>query len=392
MADDSGENIPSGWPPEGGKPIKVNFGSQSKDVKRLIVIGVIALFFVVLGVLMITGQGGLVEVSDTEVAVIVNFLTGEKELKTSPGYVIFIPWIQKAYKFDRSPNEFVMEGDQDRNWNHVSKLTVRANDGSNFHFEKLTIQYQINVDFAPLVLEDSGKGEGFKQNWVRAFSRSILRDEFGRYTAEEVTNPTNQELAKVAAKDRLNEALGPHGVDILEIITPKPKFNKAYEQAIEDRKQANQEVERLSAQLDQLGKEMSRKLAEVLRDKETAFRELQGVLAVQEIEAEKERLKLEQSAEAYKIEQANAGKATEQQKTLEAEGLTARARKEAEGLRSRVDALALKGDILVREALARKLAGITFSIVPYRRDPSPVRIEHMGATVAPVRKEEEGRQ
>lgn len=387
MSKDQGGDVPSGWPPEGGKPLKVNFKFPPKDLGRTIVIGLGVLLFVFVGALMVTGQGGLVEVSDTEIAVIINFMTGEKEIKNTPGYVVFIPWVQKAYKFDRSPNEFVMEGDRDRNWNHVRKLEVRANDGSTFGFKRLTIQYQLIPDKADFVLEDSGGFDAFKQNWVRAFARSVLRDEFGRYSAEEVTNPTVYSSAKIEAKQRLNEALGSHGIEILEIITPKPKFNPKYEQAIEDRKQANQEVERLRAKVEQLDKEKERRLAEVKRDKETEFRELQGTLAAQLIEAQKNRVKLEQSAEAYKIEQTNLGKAQEQRLTLDAEGLSEKARREAEGLQARVNALAEKGEILVREALAAKLAGIKFTIVPYRRDPAPVRIEHIGTGVPAPRKE-----
>ena len=46
---------------------------------------------------------------------------------------------------------------------------------------------------------------------------------------------------------------------------------------------------------------------------------------------------------------------------------------------AKVLAVAEQGDILVREAVAKKMAEIEFEIVPYRRDPSPVRLEHLGA-------------
>ncbi len=62
-----------------------------------------------------------------------------------------------------------------------------------------------------------------------------------------------------------------------------------------------------------------------------------------------------------------------------ARGLEQQARKEAEGLSARVEALAARGEILVREELARRFAEIRFEIIPYRRDPAPIRLEHMGA-------------
>ncbi len=101
------------------------------------------LMLISLGAVFVTGRGSIVEVRDTEVAVVVNYLTGESELVAMPGYRIFMPFFSQAFVFDKSPNKFVMEGEKDRDANHVSKLTVRANDGSNFWFETLEIQYQL---------------------------------------------------------------------------------------------------------------------------------------------------------------------------------------------------------------------------------------------------------
>lgn len=368
-------DVPRGWPPEGGGPVKMP--NVSPAAKQWIGIGALVLVVLIGIALLVTGQGGLVEIGDTEVAVVVNYVTGDMTVRSEPGYVVFIPWLNGAFKFDRSPNEFVMEGDRNRNENHVKRLMVRANDGSNFWFEKLSIQYRLKPMTADVVLEDSGPGDAFKHHWVRAFARSVLRDEFGRFSAEEVTIPTRSSQAKDEARRRLNETLGAHGIEILEIITPKPKFDAEYETAIEDRKQANQEVDRLKARLDQLEQYEKRRLAEVQRDKETKFKEIQGTLNADLIQAERRKIEVEQTAVAYKIEQSNVGLAAEQRMTLEAEGLAERARKEAEGLRARVAALAEKGDILVREALAQMLSGVQFKIVPYRRDPAPIRIEHI---------------
>ncbi len=341
----------------------------------------VVVLLVLLGVFL-TGRGGLVEIADTEVAVVVNYLTGQKELVATPGYKIFIPFVEQAFKFDKSPNKFLMEGDRDVDANHVRRLTVRANDGSNFWFETLEIQYQLIVSQAPLVLSDSGPGDEFKQNWVRAFARSVLRDVFGQFSAEEMADPTTFSQATPMASQRLNALLEPHGLRIIQIITPKPRFEDRYEQAIQDRKVANQSVERLKAQAVQLEKERDRRLGEVERDMATSFEQLLGTLEAERISAEREQVKREKEADAYKIKLVAEGEAAENRMLQEATALETKARKEAEGLRARVEALAARGDILVREALAEKLASIIFEVVPYRRDPSPTRIEHLGALPA----------
>lgn len=355
-----------------------------KVSKRAAVVAAVFLMLTVFTVgAMASGRAGIVEVSDREVAVIVNYVTGSEEVVNRPGYKIFLPFAQQAFKFDKSPQEFVMSGDRDIDDNHVQKLTVRANDGSNFWFEELKIQYQLLPSAANVVLNDSGTGTAFKQNWVRTFARSILRDEFGKYSAEEVADPSGYRTATQAAHERLNQALQPHGINILEIITPKPKFEDLYEQAIADRKVANETVEQLKVKADQLLKERDRRLGEIERDKATEYELLLGTLEAERISAEKDAVRVMKSADASKIAELAAGQASEQQQLERARGLEEQARKEAEGLRARVDAVAARGEVLVREELARKFREIVFEVVPYRRDPAPTRIEHMGATVRP---------
>ncbi|MCH2102173.1 MAG: hypothetical protein MK209_09650, partial [Planctomycetes bacterium] len=177
----------------------------------LVIAGSLAVLIVLALSALVSGRAGIVEVSDREVAVIVNYITGTQEVVNRPGYKIFIPFAEQAFKFDKSPQEFKMSGDRDIDDNHVRKLTVRANDGSNFWFEELTIQYQLLPSEANVVLNDSGTGASFKQNWVRTFARSILRDEFGKYSAEAVADPSGYTTATQEARARLNAALQLHG-------------------------------------------------------------------------------------------------------------------------------------------------------------------------------------
>ena len=384
MSDDKREGrpeVPDGWPPrrvgEGARR-----GGAGAPLPRGVVPAIIIAVLVILAFgVFITGRGGIIEVKDTEVAVKVNYLTGSRTLIDQPGYQVFIPWFSQVFLLDKSPNEFLMEGKTDRSYNHVRELRVRANDGSTFWFERLKIQYRLIPALAPEVLDDSGYRDAFKRNWVRASARSILRDEFGKFTAEGVADPTNYRQATEDAKGRLNEILRPHGIEIIDILTPKPKFDPAYEKAIEDRKVANQEVERLKTQLDQLAQERERLIAEVEREKATEYESLLGDLESNRIQAERAKIQKEKSADAYRITERNRGAADEKALIQQATALEAQARKEAEGLLARVQALEERGTILVRERLAQLLAQIRFEVVPYRRDPAPIRIEHLGGAV-----------
>ena len=96
--------------------------------------------------------------------------------------------------------------------------------------------------------------------------------------------------------------LAEHGVIIMQIITPKPQFEARYEKAIEDRKVANQEVEKLKAQAIQLTRERERRLATIERDKATEYELLLGTLEADRITATKEAVKLTKNADAQKIQ------------------------------------------------------------------------------------------
>ncbi len=364
-------------PPGSGGPEFPKLPFNKPPRKVMIIGGIILVFLLVVVGALVSGRGGIVEISDREVAVIVNYMTGSEEIVDRPGYKIFFPFTQQAFKFDKSPQTFVMSGDRDIDNNHVRKLTVRASDGSSFWFEKLSIQYSLRPSAANIILNDSGDGESFKQQWVRTFARSILRDEFGKYSAEEVADPSGYGEATDKAQGRLNVALEPHGIKVVRIITPRPKFEERYENAIAERKVADQTVSKLMTRADQLRQERERRLADIERDKATQYETLLGTLGAEKITAEKDAVRITKDADAEKIRVAAEGQATEQQLTEEARGKTALAHKEAEGLRARVEALATRGEILIKERLAENFSKIRFEIVPYRRDPAPIRIEHL---------------
>ncbi|MHC4845869.1 MAG: SPFH domain-containing protein, partial [Planctomycetota bacterium] len=285
------------------------------------------------------------------------------------------PFLQQAFVFDKTPQQFLMEGDRDLDANHVEKLTVRAADGSNFWFDRMEIQYHLIPDKADFVLSDSGAGDAFKINWVRAFARSILRDEFGRFSAVEVADPTVYKSATLVAEQRLNALIEPHGVRIIKIVTPRPKFEAKYEQAIEDRKVADQEVEKLKIQAEQLTQERERRLAQIESRRSVDFERLKGQLEAKRIETEREQVQIELSADAYSKQRVGEGTALRAAAVEESRGLREKAENEAEGLRAITAALETGGEVLVREQLTTMLRKIRFTLVPYSRDPAPTRVE-----------------
>lgn len=369
--------------PEGGGGPRKPFGNRPNNpgrIKEVLLTGgsfAAAVLFVI--VLAATGNLGVVGIEADEVAVKMNYITGEREVIDQPGYKLYIPFVQKVFPLDQTPQTYLMEGNASPNENHAPFLTVRASDGSNFWFESLQIQYRLIPSYAAYIIDDSGPGDGFKRDWMRAHARSILRDEFGKISAVEVASPSSYEAAAVRSTERMNDILREHGIEIMSLITPKPRFDKEYEAAIEEKKVADQKVAHLKVKEEELLQKREQQLALVAKEKEIEWQELQGELRKELLQAQRQAIQITRSADAYKVTREAEGQQLRDRFTAEASGLVAKYTQEAEGIRARTEALEKKGRVVVREALIQNLQNIRFTLVPYSRDPAPSRLEHEGA-------------
>lgn len=384
---------PTGWPPGegdgdggdggdgGGGRKKLRFRKGGNQPPPLVTVAAVVagLLVIVAGLSAATGRLGVATIQADEVGVVVNYITGERDVVTTPGFRLYVPFVQEVYTLDKTTQDFLMQGTEYRGANHVPFLTVRASDGSNFRIDDLRIQYEIIPGDASTILKDSGPGDSYKLEWIKAHARSILRDEFGRYSAVEVANPTVYKQAPVEAKDRLNALLEPHGIRVILIKTPNPQFDDEYENAIESRKEADQEVERLIAKVEQLEQEREQRLAAVKKEKDVEMQELQGEMIRARRYAEAEAIRVQKGADAFATKRVSEGEAEKAELLANADGLVAKYTKEAEGIQSRAQALEQRGEVVVREALIQKLMDVTFTLVPYSRDPAPQRLEHSGS-------------
>jgi regulator of protease activity HflC (stomatin/prohibitin superfamily) len=376
MADFDKGKIPDVFPPDDSDrpPLR----RRRRRGGKLTPLSAVALAaVVVIAAMAVTGRLGFINIRPDQVAVKVNYLTGDETPITSPGYQFYFPLMQDVFVLDKRVQSFEMRGNEYRSESFVPELTVRANDGSNFKFSSIELQYQLVPSQATRVLTSSGPADGYKAEWIKVFARSILRDEFGRFTAEEIADPGKLQMAFAGSEDRLNAELEPYGIRILDIPQMKPVFDPAYEEAIEDRKVADQDVERLIAMEDQLVQEREQQLAKVEREKSIEMEQLLGELDRERLESERAATQTRKSADAFAIERVAGGNAERSERVAQARGLVEKYTKEAQGVTAQAEALAQQGEVVVREALIEKLASIRFTFVPYSRDPAPQRLEHV---------------
>jgi regulator of protease activity HflC (stomatin/prohibitin superfamily) len=335
-------------------------------------IGWVVLALVVLGV---TLSSSFVVIQPGEVAVRINNLTGKRDTIVQPGLVMRAPFgLHSIYVVDASPQTFVMTGTKNTDDLHVSELTVRASDGSNFLFNDTTIIFQVLGDKAEDAVRDAGPSTAFRR-WLRPYARSILRDEFGRESTITVSNPANFGAATERARTRLNALLEPHGIVVTQIVTPRPRFSDEYENLIESRNEADNQLVVISSDLARAGTDRSRRLAEVDRDQNRVIQEKRAELEAALATAVAEQAETTRQADGYRIDTVAKGQAALASAERRAAELRGQLTADLQAQKSSIDAFANQPVERVMERLGTKLSGVTIGIQPYARDGSPSRIQ-----------------
>src|SRR5258708_5230415 len=265
------ENEATGW----ARVLKLIRGASGSPSRLWLAAGAI--------VLAIVAMHSCTSIEAGQVAVRVNNITGSMEVITQPGLIMRLPFgIHDVYLLDVSPQTFHLRGDKNKSKTEVRELDVRAEDGANFTFNDTTLIFRAIPGNAAETVRDSGLGDGYYE-WLLPYTRSILRDEFGKLTSVNASNPTKFGETEAAAKKRLNSYLTKHGVEVTSIVTPRPRFSKDYEDLIEARNQAENQLAVIGSELERAKTERDRKLAEVERDQnkviQTKRAELESALA-----------------------------------------------------------------------------------------------------------------
>lgn len=357
----------------------------------LTVVLVTITFLIIFGELVL-GSGGCVEVEPGEAAVIYNntgiaIFGDQAKTVTEQGAKTFIPGLQTIHKLERRPQVFVMANDAVQNskrgdrpvTNAMKSLTVRAVDGSNFFFDRLEVHYQIIPSEAAKVIETSGPGDAYKLHLLGTHAREILRDEFGRYSFLEIANPTTYGAATTDAKTHLNERLALYGIEVTQIVTPKPKFDERVEKAIEDRQGAEQEVEVQEEKRNRLEQEEKLKVQTIEQEKNAEYQTLIAELESKKKEAANNLIAVKRGADKHFIEQQSAGAAYRDEKLTRAKANTVAYRKEAEGLVARISAIGAQGPDVLNKVIAENVFPQLekISATPMVKQTSTIDIRHV---------------
>ncbi len=232
------------------------------------------------------------------------------------------------------------------------ELLFKTIDGNDISLD-VVISYRIIKDKAPMILQEvASNDEELKEAVVRTITRSKPRDIFGELRTEEFYEADARTAKAVEAQQALNQILEPYGVFVETVGTLDYRFNPAYQQAIEDKKVADQQAEKIKSETDATEAEYVFKVDKARAEVAQVKTKVDGEYARAVIEAD-----------AY----------FEQQSRV-AEAVLAEGRAEAEAIYKMNEALAGPGgEAMVRLEIADALKGKRVVMLPVGGDGLDVR-------------------
>ncbi len=223
-------------------------------------------------------------------------------------------------------------------------MLFKTIDGNDISLDVI-IAYRIDPSKAPFILQQVAKSNReLEEKIVRPIARNITRDLFGELKTEDfyVANARTKKAEKVI--NALNELLSGYGI-IVESVLPKDyRFNPAYQNAIEEKKVADQMAERFKSEAKATFEEYNQKLQQVQG-------EVNKLVAVADGEYEKAKIK----ADAYYEQPSRIAKA------IEAEAIA-----QAKGIEKMIEALnSSGGTTMVKMKLAESLMDKQIYLLPF---------------------------
>ena len=270
---------------------------------------------------------------------------GVEDKSYAPGSTyFFLPFINDWHTFDTKLQNLEMVFDRSRGDRRAQDdLLFKTIDGNDISLDVI-IAYRLDAEKAPYILQYVAEDDRtLREKIVRTIARSKPRDIFGELTTEEFYVADKREAQSQRAKDVLDEMLGPLGIVVEKVLTKDYRFNKEYQKAIEDKKVADQQVQKNKSAQHAALEEYKRKLEEAKGEVNKMVADADGTYRKAKIEADVYYEKQKLLAEAIK-----------------AEGVA-----EAKGIREMNNALAGSGgEAFVKLRIAEALQGKQIMLLP----------------------------
>jgi regulator of protease activity HflC (stomatin/prohibitin superfamily) len=270
---------------------------------------------------------------------------GVEDRAYPPGSTYFFPpFINDWHVFDTKLQNLEMTFSQIRGDRQgQDDLVFKTIDGNDISLDVI-IAYRIDATKAPHILQYVARDDyTLREKVVRTVARSRPRDIFGELKTEAFYVAESREAQANKARQELQRILEPMGVVVEKVLTKDYRFNPEYQKAIEDKKVADQQVEKNKSAQHAALEEYKRKLEE-------ARGEVNKMVA----DADGQFLKAQIEADVYQEQQELLAKA------IQAEGVA-----EAKGIQEMNNALAGSGgEAIVKLRIAEAIQGKRIILLP----------------------------
>ncbi len=262
-----------------------------------------------------------------------------------PGSTFFmLPLINDWHTFDTKLQNLEFTFFQNRGDRRSrDDLLFKTIDGNDISLDVIIV-YRIDPAKAYLILQHvAPNNTELRNKIIRTIARSKPRDIFGELKTEEFYVAERREEQAQKAREVLQQLLEPMGIVVEKVLTKDYRFNPKYQKAIEDKKVADQKVEKNKSAQHAAKEEYKRKLEEVRGEVNKIIADVDG-----------EYLKAKISVDAY----------YEKQKLL-ADAIQAEGIAEAKGIQQMNEAMASAGgEALVKLEIAEALQGKKIILLP----------------------------
>lgn len=226
-----------------GAALAVASSSQGRSARGGVLLAVVGL---VVGVIFSVIGQGIVFVEPTEVAVVVNTLSGDVGTPLTGGTHVVLPIVQRVaaqypvtqqeYTMSATANEGAQAGDD--------SVEARTKDGQTVNFD-ITIIYRI----APDTSGDLYKrwNQNYLNGFIRPTTRAIVRDTVSKYTAEQIYGEARTQMA-IDIRDAAMPRFKQENLDLSDMLIRKINFSTTFTEAIEKKVVAAQELEQAKVQ------------------------------------------------------------------------------------------------------------------------------------------------
>ena len=268
----------------------------------------------------------------------------QDELASAGETRFYIPFLTQWNSFDTRQQKLVMSAaPPNRESRNQDDMRFKTIDGNDISLD-VTITYKIDRERADFILQNVAKTDDeVREVVVRTIARSKPRDIFGELETEGFYDAVERSAKAAEARDRLNEIMEPYGIIVDNVNTGDYRFNPEYQAAIEEKKVADQMVEKNKSATKAAEEEYKRKVEEAKGEVAQMIAKADGAFEVAKIEAD-----------AYFEQQEQLALA------IEAEG-----RAEAEGITKMNEALSGSGgEAMVKLKIAESLKGKRILMLP----------------------------